>query len=63
MPRENAHDKGRRYLTEGRLTVKSLSEHHISATCRGDSAEVYTLTGDHRGFWCSCPPSEDAVIR
>lgn len=55
MPRENAHDKGRRLLTEGRLVVKAVSDKHISARCRGDSGEIYTLAADPHGWSCSCP--------
>ena len=54
MPRENAHDKGRRYLTEGRLEIRAVSDRHVSARCRGDSGEIYTLAGDAQGFSCSC---------
>ena len=55
MPRENAHDKGRRYLTEGRLEIRAVSERHIAARCRGDSGEIYTLAADAGGWTCSCP--------
>ena len=53
--RESAHDKGRRLLTEGRLVVKAVSDRHISARCRGDSGEIYTLAADAQGWTCSCP--------
>ena len=59
MPREAAHDKGRRYLHEGRLLIKAVSERHIAAVCRGDSGELHTLAADHRGFSCSCPAARD----
>jgi len=52
--REAAYDKGRRYLTEGRLLLRAVSEHHIAAVCRGDSGEIHTLAVDHRGWSCSC---------
>lgn len=55
MPRENAHDKGRRLLVEGRLHVRAVTERHITATCRGDSGEVYLLCADDRSWTCSCP--------
>jgi hypothetical protein len=29
MPRENAYDKGRRYLIEGRPIIHHLDEHNI----------------------------------
>ena len=41
--RESAQAKGRRLLTEGRLVVNLVNGHRIEATCRGDSAEVYSL--------------------
>lgn len=55
--RENADGKGRRLLTEGRLTVEFRGHADITlATCRGDSGEVYDLGFDHnRGWWCTCP--------
>ena len=55
MPRENAHDKGRRYLVEGRLQIKAVSERHVTAICRGDSGELHTVTGNHTAWTCSCP--------
>jgi len=53
--RENAHDKGRRLLVEGRLHVRAVTERHITATCRGDSGEIYLLAADDRSWTCSCP--------
>ena len=55
MPRENAHDKGRRYLTEGRLEIRAVTDRHISARCKGESGEIYTLAADSGGWSCSCP--------
>jgi hypothetical protein len=54
--RENAIEKGRRYVAEGRLIVRSLDEDAgiVQADCRGDGA-VWTLGRDSRGWWCSCP--------
>jgi uncharacterized Zn finger protein len=57
--RESAFEKGRRYLVEGRLRIKAVDDRHIVAVCRGDSAEVYTLAGDHRSWSCSCPAVRD----
>ena len=54
MPRENAHDKGRRLLVEGRVRVTYVDNERIEATCVGDSADVYTLEFDQRGVFCSC---------
>jgi uncharacterized Zn finger protein len=57
--KENAQDKGRRLLTEGRLLIVSVVEHgKIHAKCRGDSGEVYDLGFDPRGngrWGCTCP--------
>jgi uncharacterized Zn finger protein len=54
MTRESAEAKGRRYATEGRLCVHSVTTTTISATIRGN-AEVYDV-GYERGSWnCSCP--------
>ncbi len=60
MARENVQQKGRRLLTEGRLTVivaSGRTDHpRIVATCRGDSGKVYDLGFDPAGFeWrCTC---------
>jgi uncharacterized Zn finger protein len=55
--RESAAVKGRRYLTEGRLTVNLVDGDRIAASCRGDSYETYALGYDlERQMWhCSCP--------
>ncbi len=56
---ENAEQKGRRLLTEGRLTIKALVERGlIVAECKGDSGAIYHLGYDPRGrgeWRCSCP--------
>jgi hypothetical protein len=62
MARENAHDKARRYLTEGRLRVlrvdpgPQMRRDAIFAQCRGDSGEYFRLGYDAAlGEWrCSC---------
>ncbi len=51
--REGAEAKGRRYLTEGRLTVERVGD-VIEATCRGNG-ESYRLGHDGHAWWCSCP--------
>jgi uncharacterized Zn finger protein len=55
--RESAAVKGRRYLTEGRLTVEHVVHDVVVASCRGDSGETYKLGYDPaRQDWdCSCP--------
>lgn len=63
MARENAHDKARRYLTEGRLELlrveldrPQMRRDPIFAQCRGDSGEVFRLGYDAAlAEWrCSC---------
>jgi hypothetical protein len=52
--RENAREKARRYLGEGRLVVRSVDAAQIDATCRG-GGETYRLGHDAAGgWWCSC---------
>jgi uncharacterized Zn finger protein len=48
---------GRRYLTEGRLTITKVDGDQIAATCKGDSGSIYTLGFDpSRADWyCDCP--------
>lgn len=55
MSRESAHDKARRYLTEGRLTVHTLTPDLIAASCRGDSAVEYRVHWEPPGWKCTCP--------
>lgn len=55
--RESAAAKGRRYVGEGRLIVRSVDEDAgtVDADCRGGGA-VYACGRDERGFWhCECP--------
>jgi hypothetical protein len=56
VSRESAIEKGRRYISEGRLIVRELHEHDGTALadCRGEGA-VWSLGRDERGWWCSCP--------
>jgi hypothetical protein len=57
--RENKMLKAARLLVTGRLRVLRVDEGFISAECRGDSGEVYTL-GFHEQHWmCSCPARTD----
>jgi hypothetical protein len=52
--RENALNKGRRYVSEGRLVVRSVDAENARAECRGDGA-IYEL-GFADGRWsCDCP--------
>jgi uncharacterized Zn finger protein len=61
MARENAHDKARRYLTEGRLRVIIVDPHPVRrtpiiATVRGDSGEHFKLGYDNvlKEWRCTC---------
>lgn len=59
MPRENADAKGKRYVAEGRLTVKvvdfkSGTRFPIVAECRGTD-QTYRLGFDAQDGWrCTC---------
>jgi uncharacterized Zn finger protein len=55
MTRESAHDKGRRYLIEGRLTVRQVSHNGAVAFVRGDSGLVYRAEwSPDLGWACNC---------
>lgn len=55
MPRETAIEKGRRYASEGRLTVMNVTGDTITASCRGDGRRYDLGHAPGRGWWCSCP--------
>lgn len=52
--RENAEQRGRRLLAEGRLLVHAVGPSHVDATCRG-SGEVHHVTYRRGGWHCTCP--------
>jgi uncharacterized Zn finger protein len=52
--RENALNKGRRYVAEGRLVVRSVTAQTAWAECRGDGA-IHTLGFADGRWWCTCP--------
>lgn len=54
MTRENAADKARRYLTEGRVIVTAAGDGFARARVRGDAA-VHEVHDDSRGRICDCP--------
>jgi hypothetical protein len=55
MPRESAHTKARRYITEGRLTITRVTDDGVDAHCRGDG-EIHELGLDAGNNWhCTCP--------
>jgi uncharacterized Zn finger protein len=55
--RESAAVKGRRYLVEGRLRLKHVSDRLIVANCRGDQGDVYAVgwDPDRKDWHCTCP--------
>jgi uncharacterized Zn finger protein len=61
VTRESAHNKGRRYLTEGRLTIRTATrELGVVAIVRGDSGELYrTAWAPALGWSCTCPARTD----
>jgi uncharacterized Zn finger protein len=49
------NDRGRRYLTEGRLTVQLVRGQIVIAACRGDGAIYKVEHRPSKGGWkCSC---------
>ena len=54
--RENYYAKAKRLLGEGRLTVRRVDGQTISASCRGDSGEVYDVGHDptQSTWYCTC---------
>ena len=52
--RENIQTKGRRYLIEGRLSVRLVSHSQVVASCRG-TGEVWTVGYQRGGWYCTCP--------
>lgn len=56
MSRENAAEKARRLLAEGRVRVLDANEDDrvMQAEIRGDSGRVYATGWDADGVFCSC---------
>ena len=52
--RENAQGKARRYVSEGRLIVRSVTAESAQAECRGDGA-IYELGFTDGRWFCTCP--------
>jgi hypothetical protein len=52
--RESARAKGLRYLTEGRLWIRSVGPEGIRAWCKGNG-EIYRLGFDQGAWFCDCP--------
>lgn len=55
MPRETVVEKGRRYVSEGRLIVTAIEGDHIAARCRGGGRAYALGHTPLRGWHCSCP--------
>ena len=55
MTRESAATKGRRYLTEGRVTVLDVSADRTAATIRGDGAVWFASWTPDSGWVYDCP--------
>lgn len=55
MPREHHETKGRRYASEGRLTVTRVQGFDVAAVCRGAGAWHRLGHRPGAGWWCSCP--------
>jgi hypothetical protein len=55
MSRENAAEKARRIVAEGRLVLHRVDEDDGLAvgSVRGD-AEIWNVGCDETGWWCSC---------
>jgi hypothetical protein len=52
--RENAYDRGRRLLVEGRVIITRVDATEIEALVRGDHGEIWQ-TGYRPGAWyCEC---------
>ncbi len=61
MSRESARDKGRRYLVEGRLTIRQADRTRgVLAHVRGDNGLVYRAEwSPDLGWLCNCPARTD----
>jgi uncharacterized Zn finger protein len=58
MPRENAADKSKRYLCEGRVVLVHVSEGSVRAHVRGDG-HVWNASFDGAAWFCDCPARSD----
>jgi uncharacterized Zn finger protein len=54
VPRENAQDKGKRYLLEGRVVIVHVDRDSAAAVVRGDGHLHHVAV--HGPAWtCTCP--------
>jgi hypothetical protein len=54
-PRENAYDRGRRLVQEGRLIVHHVNDRAIEAVCRGDSGQLWRCGYGLHDWHCDRP--------
>jgi uncharacterized Zn finger protein len=55
VPRENAEIKAARLLVSGRVEILYVDDARVVANVRGDTAGVYLVEHDARGWRCDCP--------
>lgn len=60
MSREDHQAKGRRYVSEGRLTVTVVGDRGVAAHCRG-AGRVYKLAWDPGHGWAWFVPGAERV--
>ena len=58
--RENAADKAKRYLVEGRCVLEAVGPSRVSALVRGEGA-IYRTLYSRGAWWCSCPARRDCA--
>lgn len=51
---ENRQTKARRYLVEGRLDIRRVTDHQIIAVCRGNGAHYGVGWSQTNGWHCDC---------
>ena len=51
---EDQHERGRRYLTEGRLTILAMDGLRVRALCVGHRSDYELGYDAGEGWWCSC---------
>lgn len=59
MTRETAQDKGCRYLTEGRVTVRQVDRSGVVAFVRGNGLVYRAEWHPDLGWLCNCPARTD----
>lgn len=54
LNRENVETKARRYLCEGRITLRRVGPSEVLALVRGNGAFYNTGYDERSGWWCEC---------